>query len=86
MITEIRCLAVLKAGQYCKQISGSAQKGTICRYCKPVLFRPWQYFPLSVACSFQVYEIFFTNAMSFRDGPAIYYITFGDLKRRGLHI
>ena len=31
MITEILCPDVLKAGQYCKQISGSAQKGTICR-------------------------------------------------------
>ena len=31
MITEILCADVLKAVQYCKQISGSAQKGTICR-------------------------------------------------------
>ena len=31
MITEILCPEVLKAVQYCKQISGSAQKGTTCR-------------------------------------------------------
>ena len=31
MITEILIPNVLKAVQYCKQISESAQKGTICR-------------------------------------------------------
>ena len=31
MITEILCPNVLKAVQYCKQISESVQKGTTCR-------------------------------------------------------
>ena len=46
----------------------------------PIVFRPWQYFPLSVACLFQICVFFLINARSLRDGPAFYYITFGDLK------
>ena len=43
MITEILCPAILKAVQYCKQISGSAKKGTICSVSgngTPIVFRP----------------------------------------------
>ena len=44
MITEILCPDVLKAVQYCKQISGSAQKersvGRVSGNGTPIVFRP----------------------------------------------
>ena len=84
MITEIPRPDVLKAGRYCKQISVSAQKGTIC---KVVLAETGRLFCLGLSSTsrFLLHVRFFINARSFRDGPPFYYIKFGDLKRRSLH-
>ena len=62
-----------------RSVGGVSGNGT------PIVFRPWQYFPLSVACLFQICGILLINARSLRDGPAFYHVTFGDLKRKGLH-